>query len=137
MTSDALQCAGWIWRGIVPWDKTEACRPQRGRYRTQAEYVVWGSNGPRALSGAVAPGVLRMPVPHVKHHIAGKPVPLMEGLMVPMEAPILDPFMGSGTIGVACAAKGLEYVGIEVDATYYEIACRRLEEAFKGSTAAP
>lgn len=70
-----------------------------------------------------------MPVPHIKHHIAGKPVELMKGLLRVMEGPILDPFMGSGTIGVACAGLGLEYVGIEVDQTYFEIACRRLEAA--------
>jgi len=72
-----------------------------------------------------------MPVPHIKHHIAGKPVELMKGLMKVMEGPILDPFMGSGTIGVACLSRGLEYVGIEVDEAYFEIGCRRLEEASK------
>ncbi len=80
----------------------------------------------------MTPGVFRMPVPHVKHHIAGKPVGLMRGLLGPMEGPILDPFMGSGTIGVACVEAGLEYVGIEVDEAYFEIASKRLEEALKG-----
>lgn len=128
-TTDALQAAGWVWRGIAPWDKTERGRPQLGRYRAQAEYVVWGTDGPRALAGPVAPGVFRAPVPNVKHHIAGKPVAVMEGLLAPMEAgAILDPFMGSGTVGLACQAVGRPYVGIEVDATYFEIACRRLQE---------
>ncbi len=131
VTTDAVQCAGWVWRGIVPWDKTAASRPQRGRYRNQAEFVVWGTNGARPLDGPVAPGLFRMTVPHVKHHIAGKPVELMEGLMAVMEGPILDPFAGSATVGVACVRRGVGYVGIEVDETYYEIGCRRLEEAFK------
>lgn len=126
VTTDALQCAGWVWRGVVPWDKTERGRPQRGRYRAQAEYVVWGTNGPRPLDGKVAPGVFRMPVPHVKHHIAGKPVELMEGLMSVMDGPILDPFMGSGTVGIAAARTGRPYIGIEVDAAYYQIALSRL-----------
>ncbi len=129
VTTDALQCAGWIWRGVVPWDKTEASRPQRGRYRNQAEFVVWGSNGARSLDGAVVPGAFRMPVPREKLHIAGKPVDLMRALLAPMEGPILDPFMGSGTIGAACMEAGIEYLGIEVDEAYFEIACRRLEEA--------
>lgn len=43
-----------------------------------------------------------------------------------MERPILDPFTGSGTIGVACAELGLDYTGIEVEPAYFEIACRRL-----------
>lgn len=128
-TTDALQAAGFIWRGVVPWDKTESGRPQRGRYRAQAEYVVWGSNGPRPLDGPVAPGVFRMPVPARKHHIAGKPVELMEGLMRPMDdGAILDPFMGSGTIGLACQRASRPYVGIEVEPAYFEIACERLQE---------
>jgi site-specific DNA-methyltransferase (adenine-specific) len=129
VTTDALQCAGFVWRGIVPWDKTESCRPQLGRYRQQAEYVIWGSNGARPVAGHVAPGVFRMAVPHVKHHIAGKPVELMAGLLRVMEGPILDPFAGSATVGVACLAAGLEYVGIELDPAYFEIASNRLQTA--------
>lgn len=132
VTTDALQCGGWVWRGVVPWDKTESSRPQLGRYRNQAEYVVWGSNGARPLAGAVAPGVMRHCVPRKKHHIAGKPVGLMIDLLRPMEGPILDPFMGSATIGVACLQLGLPYVGIEVDETYFAIACQRMEEAAGG-----
>jgi len=131
VTTDAVQCAGWVWRGIVPWDKTEASRPQRGRYRNQTEFVAWGSNGPRPLNGPIAPGVFRHSVPHTKLHVAGKPIELMEGLLSIMEGPILDPFAGSATIGVACLRRGLGYVGIEVDEAYFEISCRRLEEAFK------
>jgi site-specific DNA-methyltransferase (adenine-specific) len=129
VTTDALQCGGWVWRGVVPWDKTESSRPQRGRYRNQTEFVVWGSNGARPLTGAVAPGVFRMPVPRDKQHIAGKPVPLMAGLMGPMEGPVLDPFAGSATVGVACLEAGVDYVGVEVDEAYFDIACRRLEGA--------
>lgn len=70
-------------------------------------------NGARPLRGGVAPGVFRHCVPRQKHHIAGKPVELMEGLMSVMTGPILDPFMGSGTIGIACLKRGLPYVGIE------------------------
>lgn len=133
VTTDAIQCAGWIWRGLVPWDKTESSRPQRGRYRNQTEFVAWATNGARPLVGPVAAGVFRMPVPHVKHHVAGKPVGLMSGLMAVMEGPILDPFMGSATVGVACLERGVEYLGIEVDQTYFEIACRRLQEALSAT----
>ena len=43
--TDAVQMAGWTWRGIVVWDKTNGCRPQLSRFRSQAEYVVWASRG--------------------------------------------------------------------------------------------
>ncbi len=42
--ADALQMAGWIWRGIAVWDK-KSSRPQMGRFKNQCEYIVWGSNG--------------------------------------------------------------------------------------------
>ena len=42
---------------------------------------------------------------------------------------VLDPFMGSGTTGVACMEQGRRFVGIEMDRKYFEIACRRIEQA--------
>lgn len=44
---------------------------------------------------------------------------------------ILDPFMGSGTTGVACARLGRNFIGIEIEPRYFDIACRRIEEAYK------
>lgn len=44
---------------------------------------------------------------------------------------ILDPFMGSGTTGVACVKLGRKFIGIELDPKYFDIACRRIEEAYK------
>jgi len=128
VTTDALQCAGFVWRGIVIWDKTEGCRPQLGRYRNQSEFAVWGTKGPRKLCGNTAPGVLRHSVGNRKHHIAGKPVNLMKDLLSIMDGPILDPFMGSGTVGVACAEAGHNYTGIEIERPYFDIACERLKQ---------
>jgi hypothetical protein len=42
---------------------------------------------------------------------------------------VLDPFMGSGTTGVACARLGRRFIGIEIDPGYFDIACRRIEQA--------
>lgn len=44
---------------------------------------------------------------------------------------VLDPFMGSGTTGVACVNLGRKFIGIEIDPKYFEIACRRIEEAYR------
>ncbi len=46
-------------------------------------------------------------------------------------ATILDPFMGSGTTGVACAKLGRKFIGIEIEPKYFDIACRRIEEAYR------
>ena len=42
---------------------------------------------------------------------------------------VLDPFMGSGTTGVACMNLGRKFIGIEIEPKYYEIACKRIEDA--------
>lgn len=44
---------------------------------------------------------------------------------------VIDPFMGSGTTGVACANLGREFIGIEKEPKYFDIACRRIELAYK------
>ena len=44
---------------------------------------------------------------------------------------ILDPFMGSGSTGVACAKLGRTFIGCEIDERYFDIACRRIEAAMK------
>lgn len=43
---------------------------------------------------------------------------------------ILDPFMGSGTTGVACVKMGRKFIGIEIDPDYFEIACKRIRDAY-------
>ena len=41
---------------------------------------------------------------------------------------VLDPYMGSGTTGVACAKMGRKFIGIEIEREYFDVACRRIEE---------
>ena len=43
---------------------------------------------------------------------------------------VLDPFMGSGTTGVACANLGRKFIGIEIERKYFDIACERIEAAY-------
>ncbi len=44
---------------------------------------------------------------------------------------IIDPFMGSGTTGVACVKTGRKFIGIEISPEYFDIACKRIEDAYK------
>lgn len=131
-TTDAIQAGGWVWRGIVPWDKTRACRPQMGRFASQAEFVVWGTAGASADREDVGclPGVITGAVPRDdKHHITGKPVEVMRELVriAPPGGLILDPFAGSGTTGVAALVEGRRFLGFEIAGAYFEVACERLE----------
>jgi DNA modification methylase len=65
-----------------------------------------------------------------KVHPTQKPISLMRWCVAMVDAPmILDPFMGSGTTGVACMEQGRRFVGIEMDRKYFDIACRRIEQA--------
>ena len=133
-TSDALQISGWTWRGIFPWDKTEAARPQRGWFRNQCEYVLWGSSGVIPTIGECHPGLFRKSVgSEGKEHIAGKPISLMETLIkiTPPNSTILDPFMGSASTGIACLKLGRKFIGIELEPKYFDISCKRIEEALK------
>lgn len=66
-------------------------------------------------------------------HPTQKPLALMEWCLgfLPDARTICDPFMGSGTTGVACARKGLSFIGIEREPSYFDISCRRIEDAYK------
>ena len=60
----------------------------------------------------------------------GKPVELLARLIDWSDAEtVFDPFMGGGTTGVACARLGRRFIGVEIDQTHFDIACKRIEEA--------
>jgi len=86
-----------------------------------------GWSGPRTSS------VLRFNarIDSGRAHPTEKPVALMEELV--RKAPpgtILDPFMGSGTTGVACANLGRAFIGIELERQYFDIGCERISAAY-------
>ncbi len=68
-----------------------------------------------------------------KQHPTQKPVALMRWCLgfLPDAKTILDPFMGSGTTIVACQKEGRAGIGIEMDPEYFDIACRRVDEAMR------
>ncbi|MGE4340099.1 MAG: DNA methyltransferase [Pigmentiphaga sp.] len=59
-------------------------------------------------------------------HQVGKPLALMESLVAACGQRILDPFMGSGTTGLAALGQGKEFVGIAVSEHYYQVAVDRI-----------
>lgn len=65
------------------------------------------------------------------HHPTEKPVDLMERLIGFTRGAVLDPFMGSGTTGVAAVKAGRDFTGIEIEPKYFDIACRRIADELK------
>ena len=132
--SDALQWAGWIWRGCAVWDKGNS-RPQKGRFRQQAEYIVWGSNGPMPVHRPVPclPGVFKYGNPQNRIHLTEKPLTLMRELVKIVEPGglILDPFAGSGTTVLAAVLEGYRAVGIEMSEEYTGLSRARIETHLK------
>ena len=69
--------------------------------------------------------------PAKNNHPTVKPVKLMQyltRLITPKGGIVLDPYMGSGTTGIACKKEGFEFIGIELDEDYFEIAKARIEK---------
>lgn len=135
--TDAIQAGGWVWRGIVVWDKTEAAKPQRGWFRAQAEYILTASHGTigkeqERTVAVCAPGVFRKAVNHAeKMHITGKPTAVLQQLMQVLlpGSVVLDPFAGSGTTLLAAKNLGHRSIGIEMSGEYCEVIRQRLSQA--------
>ncbi len=130
VTTDALQAGGFVWRGIVPWHKPGGRRTQ-GRWANNCEYVAWGTNGPRGLTGAAPTGFYQVnsPASNIRQHITQKPIALMEALLgvSATDETVLDCFAGSGTTLVAARNLDRQAIGIELEEKYCEIAAKRLE----------
>lgn len=77
-------------------------------------------------------GMLRKGRELRNEHPTQKPLGVMAWCLthVPKAQTILDPFMGSGTTGVACVQAGRSFIGIELDPTYFDLACKRIEQAY-------
>ena len=64
-------------------------------------------------------------------HPTQKPISLMKVVVSWTSGVVVDPFMGSGTTGVACAKMGRSFIGIELDEEYFHIACERIRKAYE------
>ena len=131
--TDAAQLGGWAWRGIVTWSKGAAGGiPIKGKFRSNAEFVVWATNGAHDQPTAEVPSsVIEIPSVREREHVTQKPVELLQHLLrvVPGERlTALDPFMGSGSTLVAARNLGHRCIGVEVEERYCEIAAKRLAQ---------
>lgn len=114
-------------RCLLVWDKG-ACF--RNRNFAEAE-LAWTSLD-RPVKIFTRDPLARKDYHRGRQHPNEKPVPLLDWCLSLLPAgcnTILDPFMGSGTTGVACVRAGKRFVGIEREVRYFEAACQRIDEA--------
>lgn len=133
VVSDALQSGGWSWRGTGVWIKPPGkSRPTAGGLWNDTEYVLWGSKGPR-VEGECLPGTWQCAAPSsaTRLHVTEKPRQILNDLvrLAPPDGIVLDPFMGSGSTGIAAITQGRRFVGFELSPEYHRIASERLAAA--------
>jgi site-specific DNA-methyltransferase (adenine-specific) len=89
-------------------------------------------NEPKLAAGCMATERVCLPSGKAAHPTQ-KPVSVIEKFINVFDGTALDPFMGSGTTGVACANLGRKFIGIEIEERYFDIACERIENAYRQS----
>lgn len=96
-----------------------------------AHCLLYG-RAPALQFGARATGISSSAISEPCGHPCPKPLPWMLwalNLATLADELVLDPFMGSGTTGVACVNLGRKFIGIEIEPRYFDIACRRIADA--------
>ena len=98
----------WLWKGVIAQRHEDDMPPAR-------------------IKGGKAAGAARF----ARVHQSQKPVELMRWSIDKVRPlgglPVLDPFMGSGSTGVAALTLGLPFIGCEIDPAHFEVACARIE----------
>lgn len=118
---------------LITWNKQNPCPLVNGNYLPDTEYVIhaWSKGN---LFGGVADKArfIVHPLGDKEHgeHPNEKPVKVMRKLLATASLAghtVLDPFMGSGTTGVACVRSGRRFIGIERDPHWFQVAVDRIE----------
>jgi site-specific DNA-methyltransferase (adenine-specific) len=136
---DDLQSAGAKWDTTCFWVKPDASPrfngqgPARG---AECFVTAWCGTGYRRWNAGGKRGIYThcVNVGRQGEHPTEKPVPLMAEIVADFTRPgelICDPFLGSGATGVAALRLGRRFVGIEQNERWFDLACRRIEEAYR------
>jgi len=118
---------------VFAWYKSNAMQFGKTGYSV-LDIAVWYSTGKATAKNKKRDVIVHPIIPSENDfgHPTPKPVKVMTHLIDCLSQPgdtILDPFMGSGTTGVACVQTGRNFIGIEIDPTYYAIAEKRIKDA--------
>lgn len=143
--SKELEKSGFIVKDLIRWEKANPMPRNRDRrYIVDYEFAIWAvKKGSKwtfnRQSDSYDRSELKYPITSknekkLGEHPTQKPIKLMEELVLRhtnVGDVILDPFMGSGSTGVASVNTGRDFIGIELDETYFKIAENRINEAQK------
>lgn len=110
------------------WHRTNSNRPDN--YEPAFEFH---QDGQKRASRVYPFGVIAVGLTGVEAsgHPTEKHPGLMRSLVARTRGIVLDPFMGSGTTGVACTQLGRPFIGCEIEPRWFDIACRRISEAYR------
>lgn len=117
-------------RSLITWVKNNwSMGDLKHEHGRQTECIAFYP-GPRHQFPKKRPtDVIKAPRTDNTFHPTEKPVQLMIGIIEWTQGVVFDPFMGSGSTGVACVRLGRPFVGIEIDRQYFDIACKRIRDA--------
>ena len=102
----------------------------KGSYAPKHEFILFGHKGRRLRNGKRLPDVLQSKRTGNKLHPTQKPISLLQTFIKQSSNEneiILDPFMGSGSTGVACLNTNRRFIGIEIEEKYFNTAVDRLK----------
>ncbi len=121
-------------KNIIVWEKNNTSMGDlKGSYAPKYELILYGHKGRRLRNGFRYADILKFNRAGNKFHPTQKPDDLIE-LLIEQSSDknevVFDGFMGSGSTGIACANTNRKFIGIELDNNYFDIASRRIEEAF-------
>jgi len=131
----AIETAGYVVRSQVIWDRDwHGLGDLSAQFAPQHDIIWFATKGHFEFKNGRPTSVQRVRRVSAEElvHPNEKPIALMYRLVeiaTPKEGLVLDPFMGSGTTGVACVQTGRNFIGVEVDPGYFEIAKQRIENA--------
>lgn len=119
---------------VCAWEKTNPS-PMNGTrlWLSGLEFCVFARKANATFNEHCKKALWQAPSGRSKIHPTEKPIRLMERLILASSNTgdvILDNCMGSGTTGVACASTGRRFIGMEMDAGYFEIAKNRIQNAY-------
>jgi site-specific DNA-methyltransferase (adenine-specific) len=136
---DDLQASGAKWDTTLAWIKPDASPRFNGQGAArgfECAVTFWCGTGFRKWNGGGRRDVLTHPVNIGRQgeHPTEKPLPLMSELVTLYTQPgdlVCDPFAGSGTTGIACVKSGRQFVGVERDSKWFDLAYRRIEDQIR------